>query len=272
MKKRVKRPRPPRSKYPPGTPCAYCGEVVAVLTRDHVFAEKWYPKATREDQMLKVPACSLCNGFFGKHVEEAGTELVLTTQPTNPFSQDAQQAFSRSIDPTAARSGDETDRRARLAKLRRIQANLTLVMPGEKATTMWSVEHSGGPLRLQTESGLLVRGFPGMALPHRAIRTMIGKWVRACCYLESGSPLDLYVPWKPRIVSADRDPIPLVLEFSCRLPHRFEHPAFRVWGTTMPNDPRSSLWMFLVWNELAFFGMSGSLALLPDNEEDSSPR
>ncbi len=252
-----KKTRPVRPTYPPGTPCAYCANVVFPLEREHVFPESWYADHTPWTEMMLVPACPDCNRFFGQMDNDARV-LVLTCEPDDPATQSIQRQVQRSLDPSLAKNS--RDRRAREKRHENLHSRLTAVGEDELNRAIWAVDQTAARVEHRTPSGLLVTGRPGLRLPPELQPTVVGKWTRGAYYYVEKHPLAPFAPLAWQSPTANSDPRELIELCSRSMPLIFGRPEFRVWGTKTLGDPMNSIWMFALWDKMVFFGLTGELA------------
>jgi hypothetical protein len=253
----TKKTRQVQSKYPAGTPCAYCTEVIPILEEEHVFPDSWYASGTPKPEMMLVPACRSCNGFYSQMDGDARI-LVLTCEPDDPLTRSVQDRVRRSFDPKHAKSG--VDRRARAHRLKSLQDALCVVSEHELNRAIWSVGQTREHVTRRTPSGIYLTGRPGMRIPPSMQPTIVEKWTRGAYYYSNARPMSPYARWSWVSPTAAGDPSAIIRMCSERMELVFDRPEFRVWGVTTESDPGSSLWMFALWNKMVFFGLTGRFA------------
>jgi hypothetical protein len=184
--------------------------------------------------------------------------LVLCCEPDDPLSKSVSERVQRSLDPGQANPG--VDRRARRRRREEIQAALCVVSQSELGRAIWTANMTSKYVIHQTEGGICLAGRPGMRIPPLMQPIIVEKWTRGTYYYVNDRPLTPHTRWSWSSPIAAGDPRRLVALFNEKAPVVFQRPEFTVLGVTTPTDPMSSLWMFVLWNNMVFFGLTGRFA------------
>ena len=105
--------------------CPYCSKFVpkGETDVDHVIASAWYPaNVPATFQRYTVRACCGCNGRLGKIEEDILHHLAGCLDPQNPAVRPIVDKSRRALDPSAARSA--TDRQKRATRRRNLQNDI----------------------------------------------------------------------------------------------------------------------------------------------------
>jgi hypothetical protein len=97
---------------------------------DHGVPRSWYPDASEHvARRVTAPSCTECNGQLKLVEERTLIPMALGLDRKDPRAAGIAERVLRSIDPTTAKS--ESDRRARAARRRRVQAMIGHSPSGE---------------------------------------------------------------------------------------------------------------------------------------------
>ena len=105
--------------------CPYCSKFFpkSETDVDHVIASAWYPtNVPATFQRYTVRACCGCNGRLGKIEEDILHHLAGCLDPQNPAVRPIVDKLSRALDPSAAKSA--ADRQKREARRRHLQNDM----------------------------------------------------------------------------------------------------------------------------------------------------
>lgn len=227
--------------------CTYCGIFAEKLEVEHVFPSSWCPKGTAGK--ITVPACSKCNREFGYLEQDLRRILSAASDPMKPGVEYSWTKELKFISPSKGKNAQDSIRRR--GRLKKFIGNVEFITLSEAKEKLGQAPPNASWGK--TAGGIYVLGVPAVLVPEENINKLCAKFVRGLYRHETKNifPADtefMFHQITPTYYKTIKKQVQ-ELGQTAGIP-----PYFRYrWGCKQ-EDPRYSIWLFMIWETHVFYG------------------